>query len=140
MHNIILTTHHLATICFEQEHAATIQDYNFQQGDLVLMRNTCIEVTHNKKMWPQYLELLVVISCNWGGTYILCELDGSVLHQLVAAFCLVPYLTRKSIPIPTDTFNIDTDCWRILEETNLLDNEDNLDSYEEEVMDSFDED
>ena len=50
----------------------------------------------------------MVISYNQGGAYIFCELDGSVLHQLVAAFCLVPYLTRESIPISTDAFDINT--------------------------------
>ena len=140
LHNIVLTICYLATICFEQEHAMTIQDYNFQQGDLVLMRNTCIEVTHNKKMWPRYLRLLVVISRNQGGAYILCKLDGSVLHRPVAAFCLVPYLTRESILIPTDTFDIDTDCLWILEETDLLDDEDNLEDHDKEVLDSFDKD
>ena len=104
------------------------------------MRNTCIEVTHNKKMRPQYLGPLVVISCNQGGAYILCKLGGSVLHQLVATFHLVPYLTRESIPIPTNAFDIDTNHLRILEETNLLDNENNMDNPNEEVMDSFDED
>ena len=91
-------------------------------------------------MQPRYLGPLVVISHNQGGAYILCKLDGSVLHWPVAAFHLVPYLARESIPIPANTFNIDTNCLRILEETSLLDNEDNLDDPEEEVLDSFDED
>ena len=79
LHNTVVTACHLATICFKQEHAMTIQDYDFQQGDLVSIRNTYIEVTHNK-MQPRYLGLLVVISHNRGGAYILCELDDSVLH------------------------------------------------------------
>ena len=82
------------------------------------MRNTHIEVPHNKKMQPQYLRLLVVISCNQGGAYILCELDGSVLYRPVAAFHLVLYLARENIPIPTNTFDIDTNHLRTLEETN----------------------
>ena len=52
LHNTVLIAHHLATIHYEEEHAAPMQDDNFQQGDLVLMRNTHIEVTHNKKMQP----------------------------------------------------------------------------------------
>ena len=78
----------------------------------------------------------MVISHNQGGAYILCKLNGSVLHQLVATFYLVPYLARESIPIPTNTFNINTDCLMILEETDLLDDEDNLDSHNE-VLDSL---
>ncbi|KNZ73097.1 hypothetical protein J132_01327 [Termitomyces sp. J132] len=60
--------------------STTIHNYNFKHSDLVIMHNTRIKVTHNKKMYPHYLEPLVVISCNYGGTYILCKLDASVLH------------------------------------------------------------
>ncbi|KNZ80070.1 hypothetical protein J132_07951, partial [Termitomyces sp. J132] len=89
----------LAAICFEN---------NFKAGDLVLMRNTRIEVTHNKKMKPHYLGPLVVISRNHGGAYIICELDGSVLHHPVAAFSLVPFFAREHITVPSDAFDIDT--------------------------------
>ena len=30
LHNTVLTTHHLSTIYFEQEHATTIWDYNLR--------------------------------------------------------------------------------------------------------------
>ncbi|KNZ73296.1 hypothetical protein J132_07837, partial [Termitomyces sp. J132] len=86
LHSKILSTCCLAAIHFKAEHAATIYDYNFRASDLILMRNTRIKVTHNKKMKPCYLGLLVVISHNHGSTYILCKLDGSVLHCPVAAF------------------------------------------------------
>ena len=82
----------------------------------------------------------IITSHKWGGAYILCELDGSVLHRPVAAFCLVPYLARENIPIPTNAFDIDTNHLRILEETDLLDDEDNMDNPDEEVLDSCDED
>ncbi|KNZ76466.1 hypothetical protein J132_10441 [Termitomyces sp. J132] len=104
----VLNARRLAAICFEKDHAAMICNYNFKTGDLVLMRNTRIEVTHNKKMKPYYLGPLVVISRNRGGAYILCELDGSVLHRPVAAFCLIPYLAREHITVPSDAFDINT--------------------------------
>ncbi|KNZ72350.1 hypothetical protein J132_03441 [Termitomyces sp. J132] len=109
LHNV-LSAHCLATICFEAEHAAMICKYNFQTGNLILMRNTRIEVTDNKKMRSCYLVPLVVISCNHGSTYILCELDGSVLHCLVAAFCLVLCFTREHISVPSNAFDINTSC------------------------------
>ncbi|KNZ80986.1 hypothetical protein J132_03403 [Termitomyces sp. J132] len=86
LHSDIFSTCCLAAIHFKAEHAAMIHNYNFQTSDLVLMRNTRIEVTHNKKMKPHYLGPLVVISCNHGSAYILCELDGSVLHCPIAAY------------------------------------------------------
>ncbi|KNZ82228.1 hypothetical protein J132_04188 [Termitomyces sp. J132] len=97
------------------------------------MRNTRIEVMHNKKMKPRYLGPLVVISRNRGGAYILCELDGSVLHRPVAAFRLIPYLAREHITVPSDAFDIDTSCLRELEQTELVDNDDTgKDASEEE--------
>ncbi|KNZ81493.1 hypothetical protein J132_00459 [Termitomyces sp. J132] len=52
LHDNVLSTCCLATICFEAKHAAIICNYNFQTGNLILMRNIRIEVTHNKKMRP----------------------------------------------------------------------------------------
>jgi hypothetical protein len=71
------------------------------------MRNTQIEKSLNRKMRARYLGPLIVIARNFGGTYILCELDGSVLHCPVAAFRLLPYLARKSIPLPPNFLDID---------------------------------
>ncbi|KNZ77756.1 hypothetical protein J132_03979 [Termitomyces sp. J132] len=91
LHNNVLSACCLAAICFEVEDTAMICNYNFQIGNLLLRRITRIEVPHNKKMRIQYLGLLVIISYNCGGTYMLCKLDGSVLHHPIAAFHLVPY-------------------------------------------------
>ncbi|KNZ74846.1 hypothetical protein J132_06068 [Termitomyces sp. J132] len=108
LYSQVLSARCLAAIHFETEHAATIHNYNFKIGDLVLMRNTRIKVMHNKKMKPHYLGPLKVISRNHGGTYIVCELDGSILHCPIAAFCLVPYFAGEHITVPSNAFNIDT--------------------------------
>ncbi|KNZ78242.1 hypothetical protein J132_01220 [Termitomyces sp. J132] len=100
------------------------------------MRNTKIEVTHNKKMKPHYLGPLVVISRNHGSAYINCELDGSVLHRPIATFCLVPYFTREHITVPSDAFDINTSRLRELEQTELIDNNNtgNIASEEENYL------
>jgi hypothetical protein len=68
----------------------------------------------------------IVVSRNKGGAYIVCELDGLVYHRPIAAFRLIPYFARKSIPIPDDFIDINIDTNRLceLEETELLPEED----------------
>ncbi|TFK78078.1 hypothetical protein K466DRAFT_507784 [Polyporus arcularius HHB13444] len=39
----------------ERDHTTTIRDFDFQRGALVLMRNTAIEKSLNRKMRPRYL-------------------------------------------------------------------------------------
>jgi hypothetical protein len=100
-----------------------MKDYNFQKGDLVLVRNTAIEKNLNRKMRPRYLGPLVVVSRNFGGAYILCELDGTVLHRPIAAFRVIRYFARKSIDIPDELIDIDTRRLREMEETRAEEND-----------------
>jgi hypothetical protein len=93
------------------------------------MRNTQIEKSLNKKMCARYIGPLIVVSCNYGGAYILAELDGTVLHHPVAAFRLLPYFTCKSIPLPPDF--IDIDNTRLCEmEHSLTADRDEEDNYQ----------
>jgi hypothetical protein len=110
-----------AAIRFERDHAQTIANFEFKRGDLVLMRNSRIEKSLNRKMRPRYLGPLVVLSRNFGGAYILCELDGSVLHRPIAAFRVIPYFARKAIPLPRDFLDIDTARLRQLEQSTDID-------------------
>src|ERR1700734_1972372 len=89
-----------AAIWFERDHTATIRDFNFSRGDLVLVRNTAIEKALNRKMRARYIGPLVVISRNKGGAYIICELNGSVFDSPVATFRVIPYFARKSLLLP----------------------------------------
>jgi hypothetical protein len=92
---------------FEQQHLHTLKDFDFQRGSLVLMRNTQIEKSLNKKMRARYIGPLIVVSRNYGGAYILSELDSTVLHRPIAALRLLPYFAYKSIPLPPDIIDID---------------------------------
>jgi hypothetical protein len=121
LHSTVYETRLKIARRFEKKHEKTIHDYNFQRGDLVLQRNTAIEKSLNRKMRPRYTGPMIVISRNYGGAYILCELDGSVPHRPVAAFRVIPYFARKSIPLPDNFIDIDTKRLRELEESEDID-------------------
>jgi hypothetical protein len=129
LHSKVMAARIQAAVRFEREHAATIRDFNFQRGDLVLVRNTAIEKALNRKMRARYIGPLVVISRNKGGAYIICELNGSVFDRPVAAFRVVPYFARKSIPLPdlSDYLDITTDRLRDMEAATSLGDDDEED-------------
>jgi hypothetical protein len=91
---------------FKQQHLHTLKDFDFQHSSLILMYNTQIEKSLNKKMCARYIGPLIVVSRNYGGAYILSELDGTVLHCLIATFHLLLYFPHESIPLPPDIIDI----------------------------------
>lgn len=115
LHSRVYAARVAAARRFEKEHATTIRDFNFKKGDLVLMRNTQVEMSLNRKMRPRYLGPLVVISRNRGGAYILAELNGTLYHAPVAAFRLIPFFARTSIPLPPLDEFIDVSSTRLKE-------------------------
>ena len=120
-----------AAVRFEQQHSATITDYHFTLGDLVLIRNTAIEKSLNRKMCARYLGPLIVISHNKGGAYIVVELNRAVFDHPIAVFRVIPYFTCQSIPIPPleELIDIPTRCLCELEYSTSADpNEENEDT------------
>ena len=120
------TARNCAAICFEQDHSATVRNLDFSRGDLVLVRNTEIEKVLNRKMRPRYFGPMIVLARNMGGTYILCDLDGTLLHAPVTAFRVIPYFARCEINAPDlDLFiDISTECMRKLEHSTAADPDD----------------
>jgi hypothetical protein len=135
LHSAIYRTRCKAARRFEKVHSRTIRDFKFQRGDLVLVRNTQIEKSLNRKMRPRYHGPFVVVSRNFGGAYIIAELDGSLFHRPIAAFRVVPYLARKSIPIPDDFEDVDTTRIRELE-TQAFSENDDLPDFSDQDSDS----
>ena len=50
---------------------------------------------------------MIIVSCNKGSAYIICNLDSTLAHTPVVAFRVVPYFTRKSLDIPDIQQHID---------------------------------
>ena len=50
----------------------------------------------NRKTKPRYLGPYEVCRRTQGGSYVLKELDGTILRQGVAAFRLLPYVSRHN--------------------------------------------
>jgi len=89
---------------FEKRHARTIKDYHFKTGDLVLVHNSRVEMTWDRKAKPRWFGPMIVAKRHPGGTYQLAELDGAISTTRFAAFRLNPYYPRKSVQIPDDFF------------------------------------
>jgi hypothetical protein len=100
---------------FALKHLTRIKNHKFTTGNLVLVQNTAIKKSLDCKMRLPYLGPYIIISRNASGTYILAELDGTVLKNTISAFRVIPYHPHKSIPLPNIFDIIDitrTELWQ----------------------------
>ncbi|KAG2045892.1 hypothetical protein BDR06DRAFT_900062 [Suillus hirtellus] len=81
---------------FEKRYSKRLRREAYQPGDLVLVRNTRIEKELNRKTKPRYLGPYKVERQTQGGSYVLSEMDGTISRRGVAAFRLLPYISRNS--------------------------------------------
>ena len=79
---------------FERRFHHKIRMDRFEVGDKVLLRNTPIEKSLQRKQFPRYLGPYQVVRKNRGGAYVLAELDGAILAEPYGAFRLMPYIHR----------------------------------------------
>ena len=103
-----------------------IHDFDFDQGKLVLVRNSKFDKGLGDKTKPRYFGPLVVIKRTKGGSYILAELDGSLSKLRFAAFRLLPYHPRnlKAVPVTRDLLEQADNIEELTNEADVLDNED----------------
>ena len=91
----LLTHHRLKSKeQFEKRYRHRLCPSEHKPGTLVLVRNTLIEKSMNRKSKPRYLGPFEVVRRTLNGSYVLKELDGSLWSQKVAAFRILPYITQ----------------------------------------------
>ena len=62
--------------------------------DLVLVRNSAVEQELDRKSKPRYMGPYEVVRRCKGGSYLLQELNGATSRFAIAAFRLLPYVSR----------------------------------------------
>jgi hypothetical protein len=81
---------------FEKRHGSRIIDFDFKPGSLVLVRNSRIEESLNRKTKPRYVGPMVVVRKTKNKSYLVAELDGTQSELRVAGFRLIPYFPRTT--------------------------------------------
>jgi len=115
---------------FKCRYKNTLLSYDFQPGDLVLVRNSSTESGPGRKTKPRYVGPMVVIRRTRNGAYRLAELDGVVSKLCYAAFRLVPYFAHSCTSIPVTHI---LDCDDLAEVVQDLTNDDKDDSDQNEA-------
>ena len=80
---------------FEQRFIKRISRDEYKPGELVLIRNSGIELSHNRKHQPRYLGPYEVDHKASEKSYTLKDLDGTPFRHRVATFRLLPYISRR---------------------------------------------
>jgi hypothetical protein len=80
---------------FAEKYKHVIKDYKFEPGDLVLVRNTAIEDSMNRRNKERWNGPMVVVRKTKGGSYIICEMNGAVLQNKVGKFRTLPFYQRQ---------------------------------------------
>jgi hypothetical protein len=84
---------------FSRTFAASLRDYNFPRGSLVLIKDSARESDLGKKWKPRYSGPYIVVSQGQNGAYWMMELDGSLFKNAIAEKRVIPYALRSVIDL-----------------------------------------
>ena len=84
---------------FEKKYSRRLQKSTYEPGTLVLIRNVPVENTMSieRKTTHRYIGPYSIVRQTQGGSYILQELNGTLLRHTVAGFRLIPYIRRQEL-------------------------------------------
>jgi hypothetical protein len=96
---------------YETKFARRLQKEPHEPDTLVLIRNNPIEnsVSIERKTANRYMGPYRIVRQTQGGSYILAEMDGSLLRHHVAAYRLIPYVQRKDLNTVADQVGIESE-------------------------------
>ena len=79
---------------FEKRFKTRLVRNSYPPGTLVIVRNTEVEKSLDYKHQDRYLGPYKVVRRTLGGSYVLSELNNAIWRQKVAAFRILPYISR----------------------------------------------
>lgn len=77
---------------FERRFATRLVQDSYPPGTLILVRNSGIEKSANRKHKPRYTGPYEIDRRLPSGSYVIKELDGTISRQAIAAFRVIPYI------------------------------------------------
>ena len=106
-------------------------------GTLVLVKNTRIEMELNRKPKPRWLGPFIVLRRHSGGSYILAELDSSVIVDRIAAARVRLYHARADVRYNVKQIveNTPQYIWERANAPQAVDNEEEEEEVDEEERD-----
>lgn len=84
---------------YAEKYKHVIKDYKFEPGNLVLVRNTAIEDSMNRRNKERWEGPMIVVRRTKGGSYIICGMNGAVLQGKVGRFRVSPFHQRHEITL-----------------------------------------
>ena len=80
---------------FEKRFIKRLTRQEYQKGELVLLCNSAIEESLDRKTKDRYLGPYEIFKKSSNSSYVLQELDGTKLRHKIGANRLLPYITRN---------------------------------------------